>query len=265
MQWSQTRELVGYAYAMKRDDLVRWLDDYLATDQYPDISLNGLQVEGAQEIVKVAVSVDSSMLTFENAVQAGADIIIAHHGLFWGQPLAITGPHKKRIQYLIEHDISLYASHIPLDAHKEVGNNWGLAKILGMTDLEDFAEFKGKPVGVKGRLAQPTPRRLLASLLEEKLGEPIMLLEGGPETVETLGIVSGGAAWDLVTAAQHGLDAFLTGEPKHEVFYEAYEREINAMFGGHYMTETVGVNLLADKIREEHGLEVEFIYLPTGL
>ena len=250
---------------MKRDELVKWLDDYLKTGEYPDISLNGLQVEGVEEVAKVAVAVDSSMQTFEKAAELGADMLIVHHGLFWGSPLAITGMHRRRVGYLLGQGINLYASHIPLDAHREVGNNWGLARILAMEDLEDFGEFKGKPIGVKGRLPTEMPRRVLANLLEEKLGEPVMMLEGGPEQVSTLGIVSGGAAWDLVTAANDGLDAFLTGEPKHEVFYEAFEREINALFGGHYMTETVGVNLLADRIKEEHGLPVEFIYLPTGL
>jgi dinuclear metal center YbgI/SA1388 family protein len=250
---------------MKRDDLVRWLDDYLDITAYPDPSLNGLQVEGADEVGKVAVAVDASMETFEKTRDLGADMLIVHHGLFWGAPLAIAGPHRKRVAFLLESGISLYAAHIPLDAHREVGNNWGLAMILGMEELQDFGEFKGKPIGVKGRLVEPMPRRMLAGLIEEKLGEPVMLLEGGPDQVSSLGIVSGGAAWDVVTAAKQGLDAFLTGEPRHEVFHEAFERGLNAMFGGHYMTETVGVNLLAGKIRDLHGLDVEFVYLPTGL
>ncbi|MEX2536865.1 MAG: Nif3-like dinuclear metal center hexameric protein [Trueperaceae bacterium] len=250
---------------MKRDALVRWLDDYLAIADYPDPSLNGLQLEGAEEVGKVAVAVDASLATFEKAAELGADFLIVHHGLFWGSPIALTGMHKKRVAFLLEQEISLYAAHIPLDAHREVGNNWGLAAILGLQELQDFAQFKGKPVGVKGTFKEPRPRRLLANLLEEKLGEPVMMLEGGPEQVETFGVVSGGAAWDVVTAANEGLDAFLTGEPRHELFHEAYERGINALFGGHYMTETVGVNLLAGKIRDLHDLPVEFIYLPTGL
>jgi dinuclear metal center YbgI/SA1388 family protein len=250
---------------MKRTDLVRWLDDYLNIADYTDPSLNGLQVEGTDEVEKVAVAVDASLETFEKARELGADMLIVHHGLFWGAPLAVTGPHRKRLTFLLDNEISLYAAHIPLDAHREVGNNWGLATILGMSDLAEFGTFKGKPIGVKGRLAQPTARRLLAGLIEEKLGEPVMMLEGGPEQVSSLAIVSGAAAWDLVDAADEGMDAFLTGEPRHEVFHEAFERGINALFGGHYMTETVGVNLLAGKLRDVHGLSVEFIYLPTGL
>ena len=261
----EREQALRYAWAMNRDELVSWLDDYLQIDRYPDASLNGLQVEGAAEIGKVAVAVDASMLTFQRAAELGADMLIVHHGLFWGAPLAVTGMHKQRIAFLLEQEMSLYACHIPLDAHREVGNNWGMARILQMTELEDFGVHKGEPIGVKGRLPTPMSRRVLASLIEEKLGEPVMVLEGGLEQVESLGIISGGAAWDLVSAAEEGLDAFLTGEPRHEIFYEAFERGINGLFGGHYMTETVGVNLLAERLSEEHGLEVEFVYLPTGL
>jgi dinuclear metal center YbgI/SA1388 family protein len=250
---------------MERNALVRWLDGYLDISSFSDPSLNGLQVEGSAEVGKIAVAVDASLETFQKAADLGADMLIVHHGLFWGTPLAVTGSHRRRLAFLLEHGINLYAAHIPLDAHREVGNNWGLASILGMTSLEEFGLFKGKPIGVKGLLPQPMARRLLASLVEEKLGEPVMMLEGGPEQVSSLGIVSGGAAWDLVSAAKQGLDAFLTGEPRHEVFHEAFERGINALFGGHYMTETVGVNLLAGKLRDDHQLPVEFIYLPTGL
>ena len=114
---------------MKRDKLVSWLDSYLEIVAYDDISLNGLQVEGTDEVNKVVAAVDSSMTTFEQAAELGADMLIVHHGLFWGKPLALTGMHKRRVQFLLEKNMSLYAAHIPLDAHKEVGNNWGLAPI----------------------------------------------------------------------------------------------------------------------------------------
>ena len=250
---------------MKRDDLVGWLNDYLMIAQFDDISLNGLQVEGGAEVTKVAVAVDSSLTTFEQAADIGADMLVVHHGLFWGKPLALTGMHRERVKFLLEKDISLYAAHLPLDAHREVGNNWGLAPLLGMTDLEDFGSWKGKPVGVKGVFPNSVTLRDLADLIERELGESVLVHAGGPLEISTLGIISGGAAWDVVTAAEAGLDAFLTGEPKHEVFYEAFERGVNALYAGHYMTETVGVNLLANKLQEEFGLATEFILLPTGL
>lgn len=242
-----------------------WLDNYLNIHFYEDASLNGLQVEGAEEVSKVAFAVDSSLSTLEQAAETGADMLVVHHGLFWGKPLAITGMHKNRVKYLLEKDISLYAAHLPLDAHKEVGNNYGLARILGMTDLQEFAYHKGKPIGVKGVFPNPITLRDLANTLEQELGESVLVHAGGKLEISTLGIVSGGASWDVVAAANEGLDAFLTGEPKHEVFYEAFERKINALYAGHYMTETVGVKLLEEKLKLEFNVATQFILLPTGL
>src|SRR5690625_7662470 len=117
------------------------------------------------------------------------------------------------MKFMLDRGIILYAAHIPLDAHREVGNNWGFARRLGMLDLEDFAEFKGRPVGVKGRLPDVRDRRELAQMIEAQLGEPVMLLEGGPQEVQTLGIVSGGGGWDGLNAGEEGLDECLSGAP----------------------------------------------------
>jgi dinuclear metal center YbgI/SA1388 family protein len=250
---------------MHRDDLVRWLNETLAIADFEDRSLNGLQVEGRESVTKVAVAVDATLATFEQAVDMGADMLITHHGLFWGTPLAIRGPHRKRIEYLLRHELSLYTAHIPLDAHKEFGNNWGLARILGLTDLQDFASYRGRPIGVQGRFPNPISLRDLADTIERELGEAVLVHAGGPMLVESLGICSGAAAGELITAAEAGLDAFLTGEPSHALFPEAFERTINALFAGHYMTETVGVNLLANELRERFDLATEFVLLPTGL
>lgn len=250
---------------MKLTELVTWLDTYLETSTFDDISLNGLQVEGPPDVTKVAVAVDSSMSTFEQAAELGADLLIVHHGLFWGKPLAISGMHGRRVRYLLEHGIGLYASHLPLDAHREVGNNWGLARILGLAELEPFGTWGARSIGVKGTFPNPLSLRELADRLEKELGESVLVHAGGKPEVATLGIISGGAARDVMTAADEGLDAFLTGEPKHESFYDAFERHINALFAGHYMTETVGVSLLGDKLEREFGLAAEFILLPTGL
>jgi dinuclear metal center YbgI/SA1388 family protein len=247
---------------VKRDDLVKWLDTYLNISAFEDRSLNGLQVEGADEVQKIAFAVDGSLRTFEQAAEIGADMLITHHGLFWGQPLAVSGMHKNRIKYLLDKNISLYASHLPLDAHPEVGNNWGLARILGLTDLQVFGS---KRIGVKGVFPNPITLRDLANQIEKELGESVLVHAGGKLEISSLGIISGGAAWDIVRAAEEGLDAFMTGEPLHEVFYEAFERKINALYAGHYMTETVGVKLLEEKIKLEFNLATQFILLPTGL
>jgi dinuclear metal center YbgI/SA1388 family protein len=250
---------------MRRDELVRWLDDYLAIGDYEDKSLNGLQVEGRDEVTKVAVAVDATLATLEQAADMGADMLITHHGLFWGRILPIVGPHRRRVEYLLRHEISLYACHIPLDAHREVGNNYGIARLLGLDDLEDFAFHGSRTIGVKGRFPTPMALRDLADLVERELGESVLVHAGGPLEIATLGIVSGGAAGDVVAAANEGLDAFLTGEPSHALFAEPFERGINALFAGHYMTETVGVKLLARELEGRFGLATEFVLLPTGL
>jgi dinuclear metal center YbgI/SA1388 family protein len=250
---------------MKLAELVSYLDRYLNIHDYSDPSLNGLQVEGAAEVTKVAVAVDSSLRTFEQAAEAGADLLIVHHGLFWGKPLAITGVHGRRVRYLLEHNLSLYAAHLPLDAHPEVGNNWGLARLLGMRELAPFGQWQGKSIGVKGVFPDGITLRALADLIEKTLGESVLVHAGGKLEIKSLGIISGGAAGELVTAAEAGLDAFLTGEPKHGMFHDPFERGINALYAGHYMTETVGVKLLAEKLQETFNLATEFILLPTGL
>ena len=250
---------------MTLSELVTWLDTYLETDAFDDVSLNGLQVEGRPDVAKVAVAVDSSMTTFEQAAAVGADLLIVHHGLFWGKPLALTGMYGRRVKYLLDNGVSLYASHLPLDAHREVGNNWGLARILGMADLEPFGRLGKREIGVKGIFPNGITLRELADQLEKELGESVLVHAGGALEITTLGIISGAAADEVIAAADEGLDAFLTGEPEHKTFYDAFERGINAMFAGHYMTETVGVSLLADKIEQEFGLATEFILLPTGL
>ncbi len=250
---------------MDRDDLVAWLDAFLDIHAYPDPSLNGLQVEGAAEVTKVALAVDASLRTFEQAAELGADMVIVHHGLFWGPARAVVGPLRRRLAFLLERDISLYAAHIPLDAHREVGNNWGLARILRLEELESFGEFQGMPIGCKGRFAEPVELHDLADRIEKALGESVLVHAGGPMQVRSLGIVSGAAAWEAVTAADQGLDAFLTGEPKHDVFHEVFERGMNALYAGHYMTETVGVNLLGERLHSQFGLATEFVLLPTGL
>jgi dinuclear metal center YbgI/SA1388 family protein len=250
---------------MQRDALTAWLDTYLDVHAYEDPSLNGLQVEGAPDVAKVAVAVDGSLATIEAAMSAGADMLIVHHGLFWGPAKAVVGPHRRRLAALLEHDISLYAAHIPLDAHREVGNNWGLGRMLGLDDLQDFGSWRGKTIGVKGVFPTPMSLRDLADVIERYLGESVLVHAGGELEVGTLGIISGGAAGSISEAAAEGLDAFLTGEPRHDVFHDAFEYGINALYAGHYMTETVGVKLLADKLQEEFGLLTEFILLPTGL
>jgi dinuclear metal center YbgI/SA1388 family protein len=250
---------------MKRDDLVAYLDGYLQVAAIEDRSNNGLQVEGVQDVHRVAFAVDASLAAFEAAAGAGAQMLIVHHGLFWGEPILVTGPHRRRLGQLFDAGMSLYAAHLPLDVHGEVGNNVTLARWLGLESVAPFGELHGQFTGVLGSL----PRALLladfAALVEEALGEPVIRVwPFGPETVERVGICSGAASSLLDRVAVEGVDVYLTGEMKHSAFHQAEELGLNVVYGGHYATETAGLKALAEHLADRYEVETVFLDLPTG-
>jgi len=250
---------------MRRDELVEYLDDLLQIEAIEDTSNNGLQVEGAAEIRRLAFAVDASLAAFDGARAAGAQMLLVHHGLFWSKPLMVTGLHRRRLGLLVAADLSLYAAHLPLDFHPELGNNATLARWLGLAGVEPFGQYKGQPAGYAGRLPEPLSLEGLVSRVEESLGEPVgQVWSFGKSTVETVGIISGGAAHFVDQAAAAGVDAYLTGETSHGAFHDAQELGMNVIFGGHYATETAGLKALAEHLATQFGLETVFLDLPTG-
>jgi dinuclear metal center YbgI/SA1388 family protein len=188
-----------------RDKLVRYLDNYLRLGDFPqDPSLNGLQVEGKPEVTKVGAAVDAGEAIFRKALEEGVDFLLVHHGLFWGRPFPIVGHHKRRLALLFQGGINLYAAHLPLDAHPEVGNNAVLARALGLEDLEPW------DVGVKGRFPLPVPLVQVADRLGQLTGMQPLVHQGGPDQVETVIIVSGSGTGLL---AKVDADLFVTGSP----------------------------------------------------
>ncbi len=250
---------------MKRDELVSYLDDYLQIKTIQDDSNNGLQVEGAEEVNRLAFAVDAGLAAFAEARAAHAQMLIVHHGLFWSKPLPVTGIHRRRLKTLLDANISLYAAHLPLDLHKTVGNSAALARRLALEEITPFGEYKGQSIGVAGRLPQPLSLDDLALEVEELLGQPITgLWRFGPDTVRRVGIISGGGASLVEQAAQAGVDVYITGEVGHNYYHHARELELNVIFGGHYATETVGLKALAEHLAERFGVETLFLTLPTG-
>ena len=249
-------------------DLDDFLRDYLEMDRFAgiDSSLNGLQV-GRQDksIERIAYSVDAALETIKRAVEMKVDLLLVHHGIFWGNPQAIVGQHFQRIKTLVQGDLGLYAVHLPLDAHSEVGNNAVMARHLGLTDLSPFGAYRGVPVGWRGRLDTPMNREEILRRLFGNQEEVLSLLPFGPEKIESVGIVSGGAPRMVTEAIQEGLDLFITGDASHTIYHEALEASINVLFGGHYATETWGVRRLGTLLAEKFNLTVEEIDLPTGL
>jgi dinuclear metal center YbgI/SA1388 family protein len=253
---------------VKLDALDHRLSEFLNLDAtaVADRALNGLQVgRSGSELCRVAFAVDACLESIRRAAQWRADLLFVHHGLFWGTPLAVTGVHYQRIKELLAADCALYAAHLPLDLHPEVGNNVALARDLGLVDLEPFGEYHGIKIGCRGRLPQGRPLEEVARLCCGGSTESPRFLPFGPEVIETVGIVSGGAAEEALQALEEGLDLFITGEAAHTVYHHCLEGKMNVIFGGHYRTETGGVRLLAEWLARETGLETRFLDVPTGL
>ncbi|MCJ7737149.1 MAG: Nif3-like dinuclear metal center hexameric protein [Anaerolineae bacterium] len=251
---------------MRRDELIKYLDEYLRLGEIEDVSQNGLQVEGPDDVQKVAVTVDASLAAFERAVFAGAQLLIVHHGLFWGKSLLLLGPHFRRIKTLIRGKCGLYGVHLPLDAHPRVGNNAELARMLQLQDTESFGDYHGLPIGMAGKLAPALSVSAVVERLNGALGSPATRVLGcGPERVERIGCVSGGAMSMVDQVAAAGLDTYVTGEADHTFFHSASELGINVLFWGHYATETLGVRALARHLEEVFGLATEFLDIPTGM
>ncbi len=231
-----------------------------------DKALNGLQVGRKNpEVRRVAFAVDACLQSFERAVAAGADALVVHHGLFWGEPLAVTADHQRRLRYLFDHDLALWASHLPLDAHPTLGNNAGLAAALGLAELQPFGTYRGRKIGLKGILPSPLGLDRVCELLFHGRENVLQVLPFGKAAVTSVGLVSGGATHEVADAIAEGLDLYVTGDADHTIHHQALEAGINVLSGGHYATETWGVRLLAAHLHKQVGLSTVFLDLPTGL
>ncbi|HEV2855233.1 MAG TPA: Nif3-like dinuclear metal center hexameric protein [Thermoanaerobaculia bacterium] len=249
--------------SVDREALVVYLDQYLDS-RGRDYGPNGLQVEGRAEIRKIVTGVSACQELFVRAREAGADAILVHHGIFWeGMPRTLTGFQYRRVAELIRADMSLIAYHLPLDRHEEVGNNAVAGRGFGLEDLEPFGFHDGLPVGFKGRFPAPIPALELMERCRRIYAQEPLAFLGGPDSVSTLGIISGGAQRDVYTAIDEGLDAYVTGEVSEWVMNVAREAGIHYLAAGHYATERLGIRALGEHVREKFGVEVEFIDVPN--
>lgn len=250
---------------MKTRDLSNYLDELLRIRAIEDDSINGLQVENGGKVEKVALAVDASAAAMERARDLDADFLFVHHGLFWGKPVPLTGSMYQRIRLLVESDIALYSAHLPLDLHPEVGNNAQIQKVLGWPTVGDFGEYHGTLIGKAVCFKEPVPFSAIVNQLRDGFQCEPIVWDFGSEKVERLGYVSGGGLSMLEQAIEAGMDAYITGEPKHTFYWTAKEARINVVFAGHYATETLGVKAVGEDLRKKFGLETVFIDLPTGL
>jgi dinuclear metal center YbgI/SA1388 family protein len=254
---------------MELSELVDRYDEELRTDAYADVdaSANGLQVDREEsEIEHVAVAVDAARATIEEAVGDGADVLVTHHGLSWGGIERITGRAYDRIARLVENDVALYVSHLPLDGHPQLGNAAGLAEFLGVGGREPFAEIGGEPIGQRGTLSTPTSAPDLRERLDElpQGSRKTRLIPFGPDQIEEVAVVTGSGADFFDAAVEAGVDTFVTGEGKQQVYHQAREAGCNVFLAGHYATETFGVRALG-RLASDWGLETTYVEHPTGL
>ena len=252
-------------------EIAEHLDTLLRTREVPDYpgALNGLQVDHRGPVEGIAVAVDVSRRTIEDAARRGANLLVVHHGLFWGGPQPLTGALFGRVRSLIEADMALYSSHLPLDAHPLLGNNALLASELGLTVTRQFARFQGAMIGVAGD-ADCTTESLVTAAgdLARRHGGTVRVSEMEPDRrTRRWAICAGaGASTDTLREARDaGVDTLIAGEGPHHTAVEAPESGLTVIYAGHYATETLGVHALGKHLAEEYGLPWSFVHAPTGL
>jgi len=246
-------------------DLAAYLQGYLRIDAIPDYpnALNGVQLANSGKVTRIAAAVDAHLPTLEKAVQAGCDLLLAHHGLFWQGAQRWDGVNYRKLKLALDHDLAVYSVHIPLDEHPEVGNNVLLGRALGLTDGKPLLPWKGASLGLKFDTAMT--RDDLAAKMKKELGGAVHVCPGGPADIRVIGLCTGGAGSEVYAAAQQGIDTFITGEGQHWTYTSAEELGINLIYGGHYATETFGVKALAAHLSQRYAIPWEFISHPTGL
>jgi dinuclear metal center YbgI/SA1388 family protein len=249
------------------NSLAIYLDRLLNSNNYQDSSLNGLQVESRQNsLAKVAFAVDSGEMVIEQAIAHKADLLVVHHGLLWGAVERICGAYARKLDLLLSNRCSLYASHLPLDGHATLGNGAELARVLGLTNITPAFPYRGLAIGVTAQSPQPCTIDTLVERSQELHGinTPTIIRAGKPN-ISNIGVVTGSGSFALHEAQRLGLDLLISGEPKQEAFHIAHELKINALFLGHYATETLGVLALKRHIEREFDLQTVFIDIPTGI
>ena len=243
----------------KLEEIVRFCNERTECCEIPDFpgSENGLQVTNGGEVSKVGATVDAGLEPFRKAAEAGIDFLIVHHGLYWNPPVPLVGTAYEKVKLLLDRNIALYGSHLPLDRHPEIGNNAILARKLELTPRTTFLPHEGVDVGLlaKGSLS----RDELRSKLEALFPQGISTMEFGSEKPEGIAILTGSGQSAVDKILEAGADTLITGELRQHHFNVAQEQRLNLYACGHYATETFGVDALAREVSEQFGIPYQFI------
>ena len=245
--------------------IVKQCDALLRTREIGDYdgAANGLQAGNSGAVTRIAAAVDASLATVKLAIVAGADLLVVHHGLFWSPSHPWTGKKYELLRLLVENNLAVYSSHLPLDAHPRLGNNAQLCAALGLKNLRPFFVSHGQTIGFQTRAK--ISRAELAAKLARATGAKPRVIPCGDRICRRIGVVTGGAGGDLKLAVDEGVDTFITGEGPHWTYAVAEECGINVFYGGHYATETFGVKALAAELSKKFGVSWDFLDHPTGL
>ena len=249
------------------NELVAYCDERLSVAEQADYSgaVNGLQVANRTgRVGKIVAAVDASPRILQRAIDKQAQLIVVHHGLFWGPTHPWTGDRFERMRAMIENDLAVYSAHLPLDRHPEIGNNALLGRALGLSEGVPFFSTKYGEIGLR-YAGVNRDRSELESALADAVGGSVTSALFGPERVNRLGIVTGGAGAEMAVAAAEGVDTFITGEGPHWSYALAQELKLNVLYAGHYATETFGVKALAAELADRFSLDWAFLDDPSGL
>jgi len=251
----------------KLESIVGFLDTLLDIPAHPDYrtALNGLQVQGAAGVDRVVSAVDVSEGTIGLAAEAGADLLLVHHGAFWGGLEPIVGRQYRRLRALFDRQMSLYAAHLPLDAHPEFGNCALLMRGLGLEPEDRFGSYEGAPLGWQADAGATSLAELADRLSAAVGGGPVRTIEGSGPRAGVVAVVTGGGGSFIGEAAAKGVRTLVTGEGAHHTFTDAHELGVNVLYGGHYATETFGVRALGEELVRRFGVDHTFVDLPSGL
>ncbi|MDI6851217.1 MAG: Nif3-like dinuclear metal center hexameric protein [bacterium] len=250
---------------MRAREIAEYLDKVLRTKEIPDSSLNGLILDNSHDIRRIGLAVDFNIPSIKKGVEENVDMIIFHHGPYWGTPLPLVGALYERFKLLFQNDIAAYVSHLPLDMHPEFGNNAYAMKLLGIEEHTEFGEYHGIKIGREFVFKKPKKLEDFISLLEEKIGKVILHWDFGKREITKGAFVSGDAVSTLSEAIEKGLDVLVVGEPRHYAYSVANDGKINVIFLGHYQSETLGLRAIAEHLKEKFSLDYVFLPAPTGL
>jgi dinuclear metal center YbgI/SA1388 family protein len=242
-----------------RDDILAHADELLHVDTFPEFGPSGAQVLGSDDVERIVCGVSASLELFRRSASAGAQLVLVHHGIFWrNEPLVVDRRTRGRLQALFDADLTLAAYHLALDAHPEIGNNVLLARTLG---IEPDASFAG--LGTGGALDAPLGIDELVGRVRDATDREPLVFPFGPERITRAAVVTGSGGHSLIQAAREGYDAFVTGEAEEPNLHTARELGIHLVAGGHYATERLGVQALAERLADRFHIAWEFVDIPN--